>query len=109
MQQKSAQLLLVGAAGKSAQIPLYVWLPDAMEGPTPSSAVFYGALSVHLGAYLLLRVSAVLAGIGAYFLTSSDELPGQPVAAAEEWDNLLTHFFIFQIYVLKILFFGIKT
>ncbi len=53
-------LLLVAAAGKSALVPFSGWLPRAMEGPTPSSAVFYGALSVHLGAYLLLRVSAIL-------------------------------------------------
>ena len=53
-------LLLVAAAGKSAMIPFSGWLPRAMEGPTPSSAVFYGALSVHLGAFLLLRVSPIL-------------------------------------------------
>jgi NAD(P)H-quinone oxidoreductase subunit 5 len=53
-------LLVVAAAGKSALIPFSGWLPRAMEGPTPSSAVFYGALSVHLGAYLLLRVSPIL-------------------------------------------------
>lgn len=53
-------LLLVAAAGKSALVPFSGWLPRAMEGPTPSSAVFYGALSVHLGAFLLLRVSALL-------------------------------------------------
>ncbi|SFI37394.1 proton-conducting transporter transmembrane domain-containing protein [Planctomicrobium piriforme] len=53
-------LLLVAAAGKSALIPFSGWLPRAMEGPTPSSAIFYGALSVHLGAYLLLRVSPLL-------------------------------------------------
>ncbi len=53
-------LLLFAAAGKSALIPFSDWLPRAMEGPTPSSAVFYGALSVHLGAYLLLRVSPLL-------------------------------------------------
>lgn len=53
-------LLLVAAAGKSALIPLSGWLPRAMEGPTPSSAVFYGSLSVHLGAFLLLRVSPIL-------------------------------------------------
>jgi NAD(P)H-quinone oxidoreductase subunit 5 len=47
--------------GKSALVPFSGWLPRAMEGPTPSSAVFYGALSVHLGAFLLLRVSPVLA------------------------------------------------
>ena len=50
-------LLLVAAAGKSALVPFSGWLPRAMEGPTPSSAVFYGALSVHLGAFLLLRTS----------------------------------------------------
>jgi NAD(P)H-quinone oxidoreductase subunit 5 len=54
-------LLLVAAAGKSGMVPFSGWLPRAMEGPTPSSAIFYGALSVHLGAYLLLRVSPVLA------------------------------------------------
>jgi NAD(P)H-quinone oxidoreductase subunit 5 len=53
-------LLLLAAAGKSALIPFSGWLPRAMEGPTPSSAIFYGALSVHLGAFLLLRVSPIL-------------------------------------------------
>ena len=53
-------LLLIAAAGKSALIPFSGWLPRAMEGPTPSSAIFYGALSVHLGAFLLLRVSPIL-------------------------------------------------
>jgi NAD(P)H-quinone oxidoreductase subunit 5 len=53
-------LLVVAAAGKSALVPFSGWLPRAMEGPTPSSAVFYGALSVHLGAFLLLRVSPLL-------------------------------------------------
>jgi NAD(P)H-quinone oxidoreductase subunit 5 len=53
-------LVLIAAAGKSALVPFSGWLPRAMEGPTPSSAVFYGALSVHLGAYLLLRVSPLL-------------------------------------------------
>ena len=53
-------LLVLAAAGKSALVPFSGWLPRAMEGPTPSSAVFYGALSVHLGAFLLLRVSPLL-------------------------------------------------
>jgi NADH-quinone oxidoreductase subunit L len=53
-------LFLIAAAGKSALAPFSGWLPRAMEGPTPSSAVFYGALSVHLGAYLLLRVCPIL-------------------------------------------------
>jgi len=54
-------LLVVAAAGKSALVPFSGWLPRAMEGPTPSSAVFYGALSVHLGAFLMLRMSSLLA------------------------------------------------
>lgn len=52
-------LLLLAAAGKSAQVPFSGWLPRAMEGPTPSSAIFYGAISVHAGAYLLLRMQSI--------------------------------------------------
>ncbi len=48
-------LFLLAAAGKAAQAPFTGWLPRAMEGPTPSSAIFYGAISVHAGAYLLIR------------------------------------------------------
>jgi NADH:ubiquinone oxidoreductase subunit 5 (subunit L)/multisubunit Na+/H+ antiporter MnhA subunit len=47
--------LLIAAAAKSAQFPFSSWLPRAMEGPTPSSAIFYGSLSVHFGVFLLLR------------------------------------------------------
>jgi NADH-quinone oxidoreductase subunit L len=53
-------LLLLAAAGKAAQVPFSGWLPRAMEGPTPSSAIFYGAISIHAGAYLLLRVQPML-------------------------------------------------
>lgn len=53
-------LLLMAACGKSAQGPFAGWLPRAMEGPTPSSSIFYGALSIHAGAYLLLRSEPIL-------------------------------------------------
>ena len=48
-------MFLLSAAAKSAQLPFSSWLPRAMEGPTPSSAIFYGSLSVHLGVFILLR------------------------------------------------------
>jgi NADH-quinone oxidoreductase subunit L len=52
---------LLAAMGKAAQLPFSGWLPRAMEGPTPSSAIFYGAISVHMGVYLLLRARPFLA------------------------------------------------
>jgi NADH-quinone oxidoreductase subunit L len=70
-----ALLLFVGAVGKSAQIPLYVWLPDAMEGPTPVSALIHAATMVTAGVYMVARMNAVyqlapfamevVAGVGA--------------------------------------------
>ena len=55
-----SMLLLLAVAGKSALWPLSGWLPRAMEGPTPSSAVYYGALSIHAGCYLLLRAEPLI-------------------------------------------------
>jgi NAD(P)H-quinone oxidoreductase subunit 5 len=55
-----AVLLLVAVACKSALLPFSSWLPRAMEGPTPSSAVYYGSLSIHAGCYLLLRSAPLL-------------------------------------------------
>ncbi len=73
-----ALCLACAAAVKSAQIPFSSWLPRAMEGPTPSSAIFYGSLSVHLGVFLMLRTfpfwehqTSVRFAIGIMGLTTS--------------------------------------
>lgn len=69
-----ALMILIAASAKSAQLPFSTWLPRAMEGPTTSSAIFYGSLSVHLGVFILIRtypywesillIKTIIIGIG---------------------------------------------
>jgi NADH-quinone oxidoreductase subunit L len=62
-------LLMVGAFGKSAQFPLYVWLPDAMEGPTPVSALIHAATMVTAGVYMIARCGTLFVGNHAAMMT----------------------------------------
>ena len=64
-------LLFVGAIGKSAQLPLYVWLPDAMAGPTPVSALIHAATMVTAGVYMVVRCNFFYQLSPAAMLTSS--------------------------------------
>ncbi len=75
-----ALLLFVGAVGKSAQIPLYVWLPDAMEGPTPVSALIHAATMVTAGVYMISRTSLLFGA-------------SETASAVVAWIGVLTAFF----------------
>ena len=83
-----AAMIVIAAAAKSAQLPFSSWLPRAMEGPTTSSAIFYGSLSVHLGVFLLLRTypyweSLIVIKVAIIFIGIATSIIGTSIAKVQ--------------------------
>ncbi len=96
-------LILIGAMGKSAQVPFHVWLPDAMEGPTPVSALIHAATMVNAGVYLVVRMypiyasSAVLSTSVLVVGLTSLVVGGACACAADDFKRILAYSTISQL------------
>lgn len=96
-------LILIGAMGKSAQVPFHVWLPDAMEGPTPVSALIHAATMVNAGVYLVVRMypiyasSAVLSTSVLVVGLTSLVVGGACACAADDFKRVLAYSTISQL------------
>ncbi len=89
-------LIFCGAMGKSGQVPLHVWLPDAMEGPTPVSALIHAATMVAAGVYLIARVYPLMAGtpeIAPSILATGNAWQSSPALTVVTWVGAITAVF----------------
>ena len=91
----ATMMLLIGATGKSAQIPLYVWLPDAMEGPTPVSALIHAATMVTAGVYMVVRSNvlfslapATMTAVAVIGAAESLGAPGCPLSPPQRTERV---------------------
>jgi len=112
--QTSSILFLLGAMAKSAQLPFYVWLPDAMEAPTPVSALIHAATMVNAGVYLVARVSPLFSSVPVFFTAamyvgiSTAFLAATMAMTTDDFKRLLAYSTISQLgYVMFI--FGMET
>lgn len=112
--QISSILFLLGALAKSAQLPFYVWLPDAMEAPTPASALIHAATMVNAGVYLVARISPLFSSVPVFFTTamymgiSTAFLAATMALTTDDFKRLLAYSTISQLgYVMFIL--GMET
>jgi len=76
---------MVGACGKSAQIPLYIWLPDAMEGPTPVSALIHAATMVTAGVYMVARSHVIFERAPMALTVGGDHRNAHCIFCGDHW------------------------